>query len=90
MEPNRRENTLEKLKILEALVQAIDRREEVFTAIESAETVEEASHVLETLLNVEESPARAVLDMQARRWTQSERRKIVDHIEEVRTELESF
>lgn len=90
MEPNRCEYTLEVLKILEALVQAIDRREEVFTAIESAETAEEASRVLETILNVEESPARAVLDMQARRWTQGERRKIVDHIKVLRTELESF
>lgn len=90
MEPNRRENTLEKLKILEVMVQAIDRREEVFTAIAAAQTPDEARDAVAKVLGVGEIRAHAVLDMQARRWTQGERRKIVDHIEEIRTELESF
>lgn len=90
MEPNRRENTLEALKILEAMVQAIDRREEVFTAIAAAQTQDEARDAVAKILGVGEIRAIAVLNMQARRWTQGERRKIVDHIEEIRSELESL
>lgn len=82
-------STRAELQILEAVVQALERREEVFAAIEGAETQDEARAAVAKLLGVGEMEARAVLDMQARRWTQGERRKITDHIAVLRAELES-
>ncbi|MFL4472981.1 DNA gyrase subunit A [Paeniglutamicibacter sp. MACA_103] len=84
-----RNNTRAELQILEAIVQAIDRRAELFTAIEATQTHDEAIAAAAKLLGVGEIQARAVLDMQARRWTQGELRKITDHIAVLRAELES-
>ncbi|GAA1882009.1 hypothetical protein GCM10009715_30560 [Paeniglutamicibacter psychrophenolicus] len=89
MEPDPHDKTRAELQILEAIVQAFDRREEVFAAIAPAETHEEACAAVEKLLGVGEMEARAVLDMQARRWAQGEQRKITDHIAVLRAELES-
>ena len=89
MEQDPHDKTREELQLLEALAQAFGRREEVFAAIESAETPDEARDAEAKLLGMDELQARAVLDMQARRWTQGEQRKIVDHIAVLRAELES-
>jgi DNA gyrase/topoisomerase IV subunit A len=82
------DKTRDELQLLEAMVQANDRREEVFSAIETSETPDEARAAVAKLLGVGEILARAVLDMQARRWTQGERRKITDHLAMLRAELE--
>lgn len=83
------DKTRDELQLLEAIVQAIDRREEVFTAIEAAETQDEARAAVAKLLGVGEILAHAVLDLQARRWAQGERRTITDHLAMLRAELES-
>ncbi len=89
MEQDPRNHTREALEILEAIVQAMDRREEVFAAIEATETLDEAAAAVAKLLSVGEIQARAVLDMQVRRWTQGERRRITGHVAVLRAELES-
>ncbi|WP_411732234.1 DNA gyrase subunit A [Paeniglutamicibacter sp.] len=90
MEPDRREKTLTEVQLLESLVQAIDRREEVFRAIESTETDDEARDAVAALLDVGEIQARIVLDMQARRWTLGHRRTIAGHLKRLRSELDSL
>lgn len=90
METERREQLLQQVQILEALAQAIDKRGEVFDAIEASETHEEALTAVGQILGIGEIRSRAVLDMQARRWTQGEARKIAAQIAVRRSELESL
>jgi DNA gyrase subunit A len=89
MEQDPHDKTRAKLHILQAVAQAIERREEVFSAIEAAQTQDEARTALAKLLGMDEIQAHAVLDMQARRWTQGEQRKIAEHTAVLRAELES-
>lgn len=89
METERREQLLQQVHILEALAQAIDRRGEVFAAIEASETHEEALVAVGQVLGIGEIQSRAILDMQARRWTQGEVRKITAQIAAGRAELDS-
>lgn len=51
--------------ILDALVQAMDRRDEVFQMIEDSEDGDEAIRRVGQLLGVGELGSRAVLDLQA-------------------------
>lgn len=87
MDANERENKRGSVEILEALQCALDHREEVFQAIETAETHEEAVRAVGKILGVGDLGAHAVLDMQVRRWTAHERRRIATHIEVLRREL---
>lgn len=77
----------QELMILEALVQAIDRREEIFDVIEASEDVDEAIHRVSQLLGVGDNCSRAVLDMQARRFTRDQRQILASHVEELRSKL---
>ena len=77
----------QQLMIVEALVQAMDRRDEVFQVIEDSEDVDEAIRRVGQLLGVGEVPSRAVLDMQARRFTRDQRQAIASHAEELRSRL---
>ncbi|MGV2952753.1 DNA gyrase subunit A [Glutamicibacter sp. AGC46] len=79
--------TKQEMMILEALVQAIDRREEVFDAIGSSENLDEANLRVSQLLGVGENCGRAVLDMQARRFTRDQRQILASHLEELRSKL---
>ena len=63
----------EELMILEALVQAMDRRDELFQVIEDSEDVDEAIRRVGHLLGVGTVGSRAVLDLQARRFTRVQR-----------------
>jgi len=63
----------EELMILEALVQAMDRRDELFQVIEDSEDVDEAIRRVGQLLGVGTVGSRAVLDLQARRFTRVQR-----------------
>ena len=54
--------------IVDALVQAMDRRDEVFQMIEDSEDGDEAIRRVGQLLGVGELGSRAVLDLQARRF----------------------
>ncbi|OFI37978.1 DNA gyrase subunit A [Arthrobacter sp. SW1] len=77
----------EELVILDALVQAIARREEVFQAIEDSEDVDEAIRRVAQLLGVGELASRVVLDAQARRFTRDQRQKLTSRAEELRAML---
>ena len=88
MEQDRHDKARAELHILEAVAQAIERREEVFSAIEAAQTQDKARTALAKLLGMDEIQAYAVLDMQARRWMQGEQRKVVERIAVLRSELE--
>ncbi|MGJ3403786.1 DNA gyrase subunit A [Glutamicibacter sp. Je.9.36] len=79
--------TKQKLMILETLVQAIDRREEVFTAIGDSENMVEAMARVAQLLGVGEDCSRAVLDMQARKFTRDQRKILASHVEQLRSKL---
>ena len=77
----------DELMILDALVRAMDRRDEVFQMIEDSEDADEAIRRVGQLLGVGELGSRAVLDMQARRFTRDQRRAIVSRAEELRSKL---
>jgi DNA gyrase/topoisomerase IV subunit A len=79
--------TREQLMIHEALVQAMDRRDEVFQEIEDSEDVDEAGRRVGQLLGVGELGSRFVLDMQARRFTRDQRQAIRSYAEELRSKL---
>lgn len=71
----------------EALVKALDRRDEVFKVIEDSENLEEAIQRVGQLLGLGELGSRVVLDMQARRFTRDQRQAIVSYAEELRSRL---
>lgn len=79
--------TRDELMILEALVQAMDRRDEVFQVIEDSEDVEEALRRVGQLLGAGELGSRFVLDLQARRFTRDQRQAIASRAEELRSKL---
>ena len=77
----------EELMVLDALVQAMDRRDEVFQMIENSEDVEEPMRRVGQLLGVGKLPSRAVLDLQARRFTRDQRQALASRAEELRPTL---
>jgi DNA gyrase/topoisomerase IV subunit A len=79
--------TREELMVLDALAQAMDRRDEVFQMIEDSKDGEEAIRRVGQLLGVGELGSRAVLDLQARRFTQDQRQAIASRAEELRSKL---
>jgi DNA gyrase/topoisomerase IV subunit A len=79
--------TRQELMIVDALVRAMDRRDEVFQVIEDSEDVDEARRRVGQLLGVGELGSRAVLDLQARRLTRDQRRAIASRAEELRSML---
>ncbi|MDP9999046.1 DNA gyrase subunit A [Pseudarthrobacter sulfonivorans] len=81
------EQTKQELMILEALVQAMDRRDEVFQVIEDSEDVDEAIRRVGQLLGVGALGSRAVLDLQARRFTRDQRQRSASRAEELRSRL---
>jgi DNA gyrase/topoisomerase IV subunit A len=79
--------TRQELMIVEALVQAVDRRDEVFQVIEDSEDRDQAIRRVGQLLGVGELGSRAVLDLQVRRFTRDQRQAIASHAEELRSRL---
>ncbi len=77
----------QQLIIVEALVQAMDRRDEVFQVIDDSEDMDEAIRRVGQLLGVGEHGSRAVLDLQARRFTRDQRQALASHAEELRSRL---
>ena len=73
--------------IVDALIRAMDRRDEVVQVIEDSEDVDEARRRVGQLLGVGELGSRAVLDLQARRLTRDQRRAIASRAEELRSML---
>ncbi|MGO4860169.1 DNA gyrase subunit A [Arthrobacter sp. 2MCAF14] len=77
----------QQLMLHEALVRAMDRRDEVFQVIEDSEDVDEAIRRVGQLLGVGELGSRAVLNLQARRFTRDQREAIASYAEELRSRL---
>lgn len=73
--------------IHDALVQAMDRRDEVFQEIEDSEDMDEAIRRVGQLLGVGELGSRFVLDLQARRFTRDQRQAVASYAEELRSKL---
>ncbi|MDQ0240856.1 DNA gyrase subunit A [Arthrobacter bambusae] len=79
--------TREQLMLHEALVKAMDRRDEVFQVVEDSENLDEAIQRVGQLLGLGELGSRVVLDMQVRRFTRDERQAIASYAEELRSRL---
>lgn len=73
--------------IVDALVQAMDRRDEVFQMIEDSGDVDEAIRRVGQLLGVGELGCRAVLDLQVRRFTRDQRQVLASRAEELKSKL---
>jgi DNA gyrase subunit A len=76
----------EEAHILRALLKALDMLDEVIALIRASNTTEAARDGLMELLEIDETQARAILDMQLRRLAALERQKIQDR----HTELEAM
>jgi hypothetical protein len=75
------------LDILDGLVKAMDRRDEVFQVVEASEDLDAAIRRLTELLEVDEVVCRAFLDLQVRRFTRDQRRTIAAQADELRSRL---
>ncbi|HJX80367.1 DNA gyrase subunit A [Glutamicibacter sp.] len=89
MHRQRRENLEASAGILRALVQGIDHREDVFACIKDAPSTDAAVTAVHKLLGVSEEGARAILDMQVRRFSDAEREKVTAHLTLIYAELDS-
>jgi len=72
----------ERAHILEGLLKALDRLDEVIAIIRRSRTVETARENLRKALSISEVQAQAILDMQLRRLAALERKKIEDEYKE--------
>ncbi|MGO4804239.1 DNA gyrase subunit A [Arthrobacter sp. 2MCAF15] len=77
------------LRLLDGLVKAVDRREDVFQVVEDSEDVDEAIRRLMELLELDEFSCRAIVDTQLRRFTREQRHAIAAQAEELRSNLSS-
>ncbi|GGM77968.1 DNA gyrase subunit A [Longimycelium tulufanense] len=73
----------ERAHILRGLVKALDQLDAVIALIRRSPTVDEARTGLIELLDVDETQANAILEMQLRRLAALERQKIVDELAEI-------
>jgi DNA gyrase/topoisomerase IV subunit A len=78
---------VQRLHILDALVSAIDQRDQVHVAICSSPSAEHAVPRLMTLLGISELGAVAILDLQWRRLAELERGRIIAERDEIRATL---
>jgi DNA gyrase/topoisomerase IV subunit A len=89
MDAEQRRHVEDTLRIVDALAKAVDRREEVFYAVEDSENPDEAIRRLMGLLELDELSCRVILDMQVSRFTHEKRRQIAAQAEELRSSLSS-
>jgi DNA gyrase/topoisomerase IV subunit A len=87
MNAEQRRRVEDTLRVVDALVKAADRREEVFHVVEDSEDFDEARRRLMELFELDELSCRAILDMQVRGFTRERRRLIAAHAEELRSSL---
>lgn len=90
MHSQRRESLEASAGILRAILRGIDHREEVFACIKDAPSTDAAAVAVHKLLVVSEDGARAILDMQVRRFSDAEREKFTAHIALLHAELDSL
>lgn len=77
----------DELATLEGLLQAMDRRDEVFHLVEDSETVDEAISRVGQLLGIGAVSSRAVIDLQVRRFTRGQRQAMASRAGELRSTL---
>lgn len=77
----------DQLMVVDALVRAIDRRDEVFQVVEDSEDEDEAIRRVAQLLGVDEFGGRVVLALQLRRLTRHQRQALACEAEELRSKL---
>ena len=85
-----REQWAQRARILEALSSAIARRNEVMGVVSSADSPEAARRALIELLATDEVGARAILELQLRRFTLSTRSQIEAELSEHRKQLSAW
>lgn len=85
METEARNGAVHRLQLVELLMSAIDRRDEVFEVVAAAADRDEASVRIGEMFGVDAPyPSMAVLDLQVFRWTRSERERIGAEADELR------
>lgn len=89
MHSQRRESLESSARLLRALVTGIDHRDEVFACIKDAPSLDAAATSAHKRLGVSEDGARAILDLQVRRFSDAEREKITAHLAQLYAELDS-
>jgi len=77
----------QELMILDAVFQAMDRRDEVFRIVEDSEDEDEARRRVGQLLGVGELGARFVLDLQVKGLTRDRRRRLGSRASELRSKF---
>lgn len=85
-----REQWAQRARILEAVSSAIARRDEVMGVVSSADSPEAARCALIDLLAIDEVGARAILELQLRRFTLSTKAQIEAELSEHRKKLRSW
>ncbi len=78
------------IHILRGLLKALDMLDEVIALIRRSPTVEAARDGLIELLGIDETQARAILDMQLRRLAALERQKIIEAHDELQALIEDL
>jgi DNA gyrase/topoisomerase IV subunit A len=88
MDDDERERVESQLRVYDLLLEAIERRQEVVDLVWSAETPAEAAERMQSLFRVSEPHlSQAVLDMQVRVWTRSERERLLESATQLRRAL---
>jgi DNA gyrase subunit A len=77
----------ERAHILRALLKALDQLDAVIALIRSAPSAEEAREGLMQLLEIDETQATAILDLQLRRLAALERQRIIDEAAEIEAKI---
>ncbi|HEY9307328.1 MAG TPA: DNA gyrase subunit A, partial [Microbacterium sp.] len=80
----------ERMHILRGYLKALDALDEVIALIRRSPTVQEANDGLQTLLDIDEVQADAILQMQLRRLAALERQKIIDEAAELERQIADY
>lgn len=86
-DPYRGDRIRERLEIVDAVSAVLDRRQELLEVIGAAVDPDAARQAIMTRFGLNEIQAVAVLDLQVRRFSQAERRRISDEAHQLRREL---
>jgi DNA gyrase, A subunit len=80
----------ERAHILRALLKALDRLDEVIELIRQSPSAAQASVGLQSLLEIDEVQAQAILDMQLRKLAALERQQITDEYESLMAQIADY
>jgi DNA gyrase subunit A len=87
---NRLAAALPREHVLVALSRAQDQLAGLVDAVESSTDTDQAQQRVRALLDLDEAQATAVLDMQVRRMSATERARVRDELEQLRGEIEDL